>query len=149
MGERSAPVWVAAALMIRDDKFLICRRPAHKIRGGLWEFPGGKVEPGESAAQALARECGEELGVSVCPGEVYMELTHPYPDITVKLTLLQVFAFQGQPQLLEHEALAWIGVEEIDDFDFCPADKLILERLKRQGLPRPSAEIAENSAKTS
>ena len=135
----SEPVRVAAALLVREGRFLICRRPAHKARGGLWEFPGGKLEPGESAAQCLIRECREELAIEVTPGPVYMELTHAYPDLTVELILLQVDEFAGEPRLLEHSELRWIGVEEMEDFDFCPADREILEKLGREGLPVPAA----------
>ena len=132
---KAAPVQVAAALIIQDGRFLICRRPAHKARGGLWEFPGGKLEPGESAAEALVRECREELGVAVVPGPVYLRLTHGYPDLTVELILLQVEEFTGQLTLLEHSDLRWIEPAEIDSFDFCPADGVILDKLRREGLP--------------
>ena len=135
----SKPVRVAAALILRGGRFLICRRPAHKARGGLWEFAGGKVEPGESAAEALVRECREELDIEVVPGPVYMELTHAYPDLTVELILLRVDEFRGEPRLLEHSELRWIRTEEIGDYDFCPADREILERLTREGLPQSRA----------
>lgn len=138
----SEPVRVAAALILREGRFLICRRPMHKARGGLWEFPGGKLEPGESAEQALIRECREELGIEVTPGPVYMGLTHEYPDLTVELILLQVDEFAGTPLLLEHSELRWISVEEIGDFRFCPADREILARLEREGLPAPAGPAA-------
>ena len=76
---------VVAALIWRDGKFLICQRPAHKARGLLWEFVGGKVEPGETKQQALVRECREELGIETAVGDVFMEVTHTYPDITCLL----------------------------------------------------------------
>ena len=145
----SEPVRVAAALIVREGRFLICRRPMHKARGGLWEFPGGKLEPGESAEQALIRECREELAIEVEPGPVYMQLTHVYPDLTVELILLQVDAFAGEPRLLEHSELRWIGVEEIGDFDFCPADREILERLVREGLPAPVKAAEQKNGKSS
>lgn len=78
---------VVAALIVKDHRFLICQRPAHKARGLLWEFVGGKVEPGETLPQALIRECREELGIRVTPQEIFMQLVHIYPDITVRLTL--------------------------------------------------------------
>ena len=80
-------VEVVSALIWRGDRFLACQRPAHKARGLLWEFVGGKVEPGETKEEALVRECLEELGVTVRVGEVFTELTHVYPDLTVRLTL--------------------------------------------------------------
>ena len=120
---------VAAALIWKGDKFLICRRPAHKARGLLWEFVGGKVEPGETKEQALVRECREELDITVDVGDVYMELVHEYPDLTVRLTLFNASIAEGEPKLLEHSAMAWIRPEEIPKYDFCPADAEILKRL--------------------
>lgn len=120
---------VVAALIVKDHRFLICQRPAHKARGLLWEFVGGKVEPGETLPQALIRECLEELGIRVTPQEIFMQLVHTYPDITVRLTLFWTQT-QDTPQRLEHNDLRWIGVDEIDYFSFCPADRDILAKLK-------------------
>ena len=78
---------VVAALIWDQDKFMICQRPAHKARGLLWEFVGGKVEPGETKEQALIRECQEELAITLDVGEVFMDVVHEYPDLTVHLTL--------------------------------------------------------------
>lgn len=122
---------VVAALIWDGDRFMICQRPAHKARGLLWEFVGGKVEPGETRQQALVRECREELGITVSPGDVFMEVTHTYPDLTVHLTLFSATIAEGTPQKLEHNDIRWIGVEDIDSYDFCPADRVILEKLKR------------------
>ena len=120
---------VVAALIFQEDRFLICQRPAHKARGLLWEFAGGKVEPGETREQALIRECREELDVTVTVGELFMELTHVYPDLTVHLSLYYAAISQGSPRLLEHCDLRWITREEIPEYDFCPADRGILSRL--------------------
>ncbi len=125
---------VVAALLCKGERFLICQRPAHKKRGLLWEFVGGKRENGESKEEALIRECGEELGVEVRVGAVYMELNHTYPDITIALTLFRGEIIQGEPQLLEHEDLRWISVAEIPQYAFCPADEVILSRLMEVGL---------------
>ena len=122
---------VVAALIWQGDRFLICRRPAHKARGLLWEFVGGKVEPGETKQQALIRECREELAVTVAVGEQFMELTHVYPDLTVHLTLFHASITEGTPRPLEHSEIRWIRVSEIDDYEFCPADEEILRRLKQ------------------
>lgn len=122
---------VVAALIWRGERFLACQRPEHKARGLLWEFVGGKVEPGETREQALVRECREELDVTVVPGEVFMEVTHEYPDLTVHLTLFHAQLQEGEPKALEHNALRWITVQEIDQLAFCPADEVILERLKQ------------------
>lgn len=120
---------VVAALLWQGERFLACQRPAHKARGLLWEFVGGKVEPGESKQEALIRECREELGVTVSVGEVYLEVTHAYPDLTIHLTLFQASLLEGTPQPLEHRQLRWITRAEIPDYPFCPADEVILEKL--------------------
>lgn len=122
---------VVAALIWDGDRFLACQRPRHKARGLLWEFVGGKVEPGETREQALIRECREELGVTVSVGEVFMEVVHEYPDLTVHLTLFHAAIKEGVPQKLEHNDLRWITPAEIKSYEFCPADKEILERLKQ------------------
>ena len=121
---------VVAALIWKGKQFMICQRPAHKARGLLWEFVGGKVEPGETKEQALVRECREELAVTVQVGKELMEVTHEYPDLTVHLTLFHASIQEGTPQLLEHNDIRWITVEEIDQYPFCPADEAILERMK-------------------
>ncbi|MBQ6840210.1 MAG: (deoxy)nucleoside triphosphate pyrophosphohydrolase [Oscillospiraceae bacterium] len=121
---------VVAALLWDGNRFLACQRPSHKTRGLLWEFVGGKVEAGESGEEALVRECREELGVTVAVSNVFMELTHRYPDLTVHLTLYNAVITEGIPQKLEHNDLRWITVDEIDNFEFCPADKDILAELK-------------------
>ena len=123
-------VEVVAALIWRGDRFLACQRPAHKARGLLWEFVGGKVEPGETKEEALVRECREELGVTIRVGEVFTELTHVYPDLTVRLTLFHAAIPEGEPQKLEHNDLRWITVGEMDDYPFCPADETILQKLR-------------------
>ena len=121
---------VVAALIWDGDRFMICQRPAHKARGLLWEFVGGKVEPGESKTQALIRECWEELAVKLEVGEVFMDVIHEYPDLTVHLTLFHAVIREGEPQRLEHNDIRWIQVDEIDHYAFCPADKEILQKLK-------------------
>lgn len=126
-------VEVVAALLWEGERFLICQRPPHKARGLLWEFVGGKVEPGESKQEALIRECREELDITVSPGKVFMEVTHTYPDLTIHLTLFHGTIAQGEPKALEHQDLRWITVEEIPHYSFCPADEGILEHLTREG----------------
>ena len=86
---------VVAALIWEGETFLICQRPAHKARGLLWEFVGGKVEPGETREEALVRECREELDIRVAVGEPFMEVIHDYPDLTVHLTLLHASIAEG------------------------------------------------------
>lgn len=123
---------VVAALIWRGDRFLACQRPAHKARGLLWEFVGGKVEPGETKEAALRRECREELDVDLTVGPVFCEVLHEYPDLTVHLTLFESRIPQGEPKKLEHHALRWITVEEIDTLAFCPADETILARIRQR-----------------
>lgn len=120
---------VVAALIWKNDRFLACQRPATKARALLWEFVGGKVEPGESREDALIRECSEELGVTVKPLDVFMDVVHEYPDITVHLILYNAVITDGDIQLYEHNDARWITVNEIPQYSFCPADKDILVRL--------------------
>ena len=121
---------VVAALIWDQDKFMICQRPANKARGLLWEFVGGKVEPGETKKQALIRECQEELAITLDVGKVFMDVVHKYPDLTVHLTLFHATIREGIPKKLEHNDIRWITVDEIDRYEFCPADEVILAKLK-------------------
>lgn len=121
---------VVAALIWDGPKFMICQRPAHKARGLLWEFVGGKVEPGETKPQALIRECREELAVELTVGDIFMDVLHEYPDLTVHLTLFHASIAHGEPQKLEHNDIRWISVSQIPDYDFCPADEEILKKLQ-------------------
>jgi len=123
-------VEVVAALIWDADRFMICQRPAHKARGLLWEFVGGKVEAGETKEQALVRECREELGVTVSADGVFMDLIHAYPDLTVHLTLFHARITEGAVQRLEHADIRFITPGEIDDYAFCPADEDILRRIR-------------------
>lgn len=118
---------VVAALIWDADKIMICQRPAHKARALLWEFVGGKVEPGETKEQALIRECQEELAVTLSVADVFMDVVHEYPDITVHLTLFNATIAEGVPQKLEHNDIKWIAPAEISNYTFCPADEEILK----------------------
>ena len=122
---------VVAALIWDRDKFMICQRPAHKARGLLWEFVGGKVEPGETKEQALIRECREELAVTLSVGDVFMDVVHEYPDLTVHLTLFNAIIAEGEPQKLEHNDIQWITPSEILNYDFCPADEEMLKNIMK------------------
>ena len=108
---------------------MICQRPAHKARGLLWEFVGGKVESGETKEQALIRECREELAVTLSAGNVFMDVVHEYSDITVHLTLFNATIADGVPQKLEHNDIRWITSSEIPNYAFCPADEEILKKI--------------------
>lgn len=132
-GQHSSDWVPVVAALIRDGKrFLICQRPAHKARPLLWEFPGGKVEEGEDHAQALIRECEEELGVRLQVGKLFTQVEHRYPDIHIRLSLYEARVIAGQLTRKEHAAFAWIKAEEIRQYPFCPADEDILVLLEKQ-----------------
>lgn len=133
-------ITVVAGLIREGDRILICQRPAGKARGLLWEFPGGKVEAGESKEAALIRECREELGVTLEVGKVYAELTYEYPDVTVRLTLFEARIGEGVPRNIEHADIRWIKPEEITEYPFCPADKEICGKISKSVVGRPRAK---------
>ena len=120
---------VVAALVKRDGRFMICQRPENKSRPLLWEFPGGKVEAGETKEAALARECREELDIELSVGAVFAESTFVYPDISVHLSLFEAEIVSGEPKLLEHRDIRWITPEEAHLFEFSPADVPFVEKL--------------------
>lgn len=121
---------VAAAVFIRGAKVMICRRPANKGNALKWEFPGGKTEPGETLSECLVRECREELNISVSAGEEICSNQYTYPDITVNLHFILAEIVSGEPELKEHTALEWVPKDELDNYDFCPADEKIVRFLK-------------------
>ena len=123
---------VVAALIWEGERFLACQRPANKARALLWEFVGGKVEPGETPEEALIRECREELDITVAPKDVFLTVIHEYPDLTVRLTLFNAPIAEGTPQALEHNDIRWITRARIDELEFCPADEEILKKLKER-----------------
>ena len=124
---------VVAALIRDGERFLICKRPAHKARALMWEFPGGKVEAGESPRDALIRECMEELDITLDVKGLFMQVTHEYPDILIRLSLYEAVIASGELRSKEHEALCWILPREIPDYEFCPADVEIIHRIRREG----------------
>ena len=122
---------VVAALIWEKNRFLICQRPAHKARGLLWEFVGGKTEPGETMEEALIRECREELDITVSVGDIFTQVIHEYPDIHIRLTLFHCTIAEGTPKLLEHQDMKWLLPAEINGYEFCPADQDILQRIQQ------------------
>ncbi len=120
---------VVAALIRKDNKFMIFQRPESKTRAFQWEFVGGKVEAGETLEEALIRECREEIGVTVRVGDVFTEVDHEYPDITIHLTLFNAEIEDGVPQKLEHNDIRCITPDEIPEYEFCPADDEILKKI--------------------
>ncbi len=123
---------VVAALIWKEDKFLICQRPANKARALMWEFVGGKLEEGETHKEALIRECREELGIELNIYDEYMDVSYTYPDMIVHLTLFNASIKSGEPKMLEHVDMRWISVEDIPDYEFCPADIDIIKKLKKR-----------------
>ena len=121
---------VVAALIWDNDRFMICQRPPHKARGLLWEFVGGKVEPGETKEDALVRECREELDIELCVGDVFMDIVHEYTDLTVHLTLFNATIKHGVPKKLEHVDIQWITPSQTKQYEFCPADVEILAKIQ-------------------
>ena len=123
---------VVAALIGEGDKFMIFQRPENKTRAFEWEFVGGKAEKGETLEQALIRECREEIGVTVKVGSVFAEVDHEYPDITIHLTVFNAEIAEGIPQRLEHNDIRCITPDEIPQYEFCPADKDILKKIREE-----------------
>lgn len=121
---------VVAAVIRDKNKILICRRPEGKKRALLWEFVGGKPDPGESLEIALVRECREELDIELQVGAKFVDCVHEYPDMTVHLTAFEAQITHGEPKLLEHADIRWVTPDELDKYEFCPADASILEKLK-------------------
>ncbi len=122
-------ITVVAGLIFREGSFLIARRPDDDPLGRVWEFPGGKVEPGEALDDALARELFEELGIRARVGEEIEHLRHAYPHLIVELHFLRVLDFAGEAVGKEGQALAWVVPDSLDDYDFPAADAKLLSLL--------------------
>jgi mutator protein MutT len=124
---------VSAALIFRKGKLLITQRHAKSHLGGLWEFPGGKLEAGETFEQCLVREIREELGVAISVGELFEEVAHRYPEKSVHLKFFVCQLVTGEPQPLDCAAIKWVAKSELAGFEFPAADARLLEKLKRHG----------------
>ena len=121
---------VVAALIRDENRVLLCRRPDGKAQGGKWEFPGGKIEPGETGEAALERECREELDVTLAVGSALADVNQDYPERSVHLTLFEAQIASGTPRRLEHSEIRWVLPEQIEEFDLCPADARLMDQLR-------------------
>jgi len=133
--QRSNIIEVSAALIFRNGKILITQRHAKSHLGGFWEFPGGKCEPGETFEQCLAREIHEELGVEITAGELFEDITHAYPEKTVRLKFFVCKLISGEPQPLDCAAFKWVEKAELAGFKFPAADARLLEKLTAYNFP--------------
>ena len=125
---------VVAALIVRDGRLLIARRPEGKHMAGRWEFPGGKLEKGESPEEAIEREIREELAAEIRAGRVYQAIAYSYPEKDMLLLFYAASVVSGEPRPVEEAEIRWITLEELDEYTFAPVDAMLVERLKRDGL---------------
>jgi mutator protein MutT len=129
------PIDVAAALVFRNGRILLTQRCADAHLGGLWEFPGGKREAGETFEECLVRELREELGVTVNVGGLFDEITHRYPDQAVHLKFFPCELIEGEPQPLGCADVKWAAKSELADYDFPAADARLLDKLRAYSFP--------------
>jgi len=121
---------VVGAIIKDGERFLVGQRPANKSQGGKWEFMGGKIEPGETPEQALARECREELSLEIENERIVDSVVHEYPEKTIRLTLIACTPKPGSvPKALEHQQIRWVTRAEMDSLDFAPADRELIEKV--------------------
>lgn len=119
-------IQVTAAIIQRDGKLLICQRPIGKHCELLWEFPGGKIESGETPEECLIRECREELDCTVEIEQAVQEIKYEYSDITVNVHFYLCKLLDGEPSCIEHNDIKWHTLDEIAELTLCPADKILL-----------------------
>ena len=120
---------VVGAIIRDGDRYLVGQRAANKAQGGLWEFMGGKIEPGETPEQALARECREELTLEIENEHIIDSVVHEYPEKTIRLTLIECMPKPGSvPKALEHQDIRWVTRAEMDTLDFAPADQDLIQK---------------------
>ncbi len=121
---------VVGAIIKDGDRYLVGQRAANKAQGGMWEFMGGKIEPGETPEQALARECREELALEIEDEHVIDSVVHEYPEKTIRLILISCSPKSGSvPKALEHQQIRWVTRAEMDSLAFAPADRELIEKL--------------------
>lgn len=122
---------VTAAILIKDDKFLIAQRKANNKLPNKWEFPGGKVENDETPEQCLKREMKEEFGIDVSVGEFLAESVYDYDHISIKLLAYRTFWDDGEIRIKAHQSIGWVTTDEIEHYDFAPADIPFVEKIRR------------------
>lgn len=121
---------VVGAIIKDGDRYLVGQRPANKSQGGMWEFMGGKIEPGETPEQALARECREELALEIENERIIDSVIHDYPEKTIRLTLISCSPKLGSvPKALEHQQIKWVTVSEMRGMPFAAADSELIDKL--------------------
>ena len=120
---------VAGVIRDEEGKILITQRNFKKAQGGLWEFPGGKIEPGESKEEAIVREIKEELNIDIKFDSYLDEKVFEYPEKTINLIALNCTKINGEIKLMEHEAYAWVKDNELRDYEFAPADYFIIKKI--------------------
>lgn len=120
---------VAAAILYKGEQLLICRRGPGGSCGNLWEFPGGKLEPGETPEQCVVRECREELGIEIELVGLYASTTYRYPDREIAFSFFKGAIRQGDPCMRVHTALCWCAPQELLQYEFCPADRELVRAL--------------------
>lgn len=128
-GRVKKEIRVVGAIIWNKDRFLICQRPEGKKRALLWEFPGGKVEPGETDKEALVREIREELGADIEVFAQVAETEYTYPDVFVRLYIYNAGLHGPHPRRLEHADMQWVTADQLGKFSFCPADREVLDKL--------------------
>ena len=121
---------VAGVIRNENGKILITQRNLKKAQGGLWEFPGGKIEPNETKENAIVREIKEELEIDIEVESYLDEKVFNYPEKDINLIALECKKTNGEIKLLEHEDYKWIDNSELDNFEFAPADIFIVKKLK-------------------
>lgn len=126
-------IHVSAGLIRKDDKYLIAKRRKGSHLAGYWEFPGGKLEQGESLQDCLEREIEEELGIKIRAGRVVLTIEYSYPDKTITLHVMNGSVLSGEPRALECQALKWVETDDLQNYDFPPPDMKVIAYLKNRG----------------
>lgn len=122
---------VVAAIIRNDEgRILIAQRNLKKSQGGLWEFPGGKIEPNETKEEAIVREIKEELNMDIIYDSYFDEKVYEYTDKTIRLIALNCLMIGDSYEILEHEQVKWISLDEFKDYEFAPADVYFVDRIK-------------------